>query len=116
MKGLGDRLKKARIKKGLTQIQVGEAIGISYGTLSGYERDYRNPDNQTLIKLANLYHVEVSWLLGIDSDKEKSHPATDGNKVYVFDENDEKIKDLLPKLSTKDKEWLIDTILRIKRD
>lgn len=48
MRTLGSRLKEAREKKRLTQIDVSKKLGISNGTLSGYERDYRDPDTETL--------------------------------------------------------------------
>lgn len=63
MGGLGSRLKKSRENKRLTQIEVSKKLGISNGTLSGYERDYRDPDTDTLSKLAHLYDVSLDWLL-----------------------------------------------------
>jgi len=63
MSSLGARLKQARERKRLTQAEVAAKIGISYGTLSGYERNYRDPDTDTLRKLANLYGVSTDWLL-----------------------------------------------------
>lgn len=63
MGGLGSRLRISREKKRLTQIEVAKILGISNGTLSGYERDYRDPDTETLSKLAQLYDVSLDWLL-----------------------------------------------------
>lgn len=64
MKVLGYRLKLARQHKNMTQMEVAEKLGISNGTLSGYERNYRDPDTETLAKLAELYGVSVDWLTG----------------------------------------------------
>src|SRR5690625_5614034 len=61
---LAKRLKEARNKAGLKQIDAAKKQGISNGTLSGYERDYRDPDTEILHKMANLYDVSVDWLLG----------------------------------------------------
>src|SRR5690625_4372330 len=61
---LAKRLKEARNKAGLKQIDAAKKLGISNGTLSGYERDYRDPDTEILHKMANLYEVSVDWLLG----------------------------------------------------
>lgn len=69
MNKLGRRLKEAREKTHLTQQQVADRLGISNGTLSGYERNYRDPDTDTLSKLAELYGVSVDWLTG-RTDKE----------------------------------------------
>ncbi|RXZ84623.1 XRE family transcriptional regulator [Paenibacillaceae bacterium] len=62
MSSLGVRLKKARENKRLTQMKVAKILGISNGTLSGYERNYRDPDTTTLANLADLYNVSVDWL------------------------------------------------------
>ncbi|MFD1416254.1 helix-turn-helix domain-containing protein [Oceanobacillus jeddahense] len=64
MKILSQRLREAREKAGLKQIEASKLLGISNGTLSGYEREYRDPDTDTLHKMAELYGVSVDWLLG----------------------------------------------------
>ncbi|GMX65886.1 hypothetical protein Elgi_51570 [Paenibacillus elgii] len=61
---LGARLKLEREKKGWSQIDVAEKIGITNAVLSNYERDYRDPDTQNLTKLADLYQVSTDYLLG----------------------------------------------------
>lgn len=64
MKTLGERLKIAREKKRFTQLEVAKKLDISNGAISGYERNYRDPDTETLMKLATLYEVTPNWLLG----------------------------------------------------
>lgn len=67
---LGKRLQSARKARRMTQEAAATCLGISNGTLSGYERNYRKPDPNTLIELAKLYDVEVSYLLGQNSQTE----------------------------------------------
>jgi len=64
MSTLGQRLRKARENKGWSQTFVCEKLKISNSRLSGYERDYREPDAEMLATLANLYGVSVDYLLG----------------------------------------------------
>jgi transcriptional regulator with XRE-family HTH domain len=61
---LGKRLKMERVKRNWSQKYVAEKIGITNTVLSNYERDYRDPDTETLKKLADLYEVSVDYLLG----------------------------------------------------
>lgn len=68
MSMLGNRLRQARKKKGFTQEYVAEKIGVTYQTISNYERDERDPDTETLTKLANLLEVPVGWLVGQTDD------------------------------------------------
>ena len=64
MRKLADNLKISRHKAGLTQEQVANKLGLSIGTISGYERGYRKPDPDTLNNLADLYNVTTDYLLG----------------------------------------------------
>jgi transcriptional regulator with XRE-family HTH domain len=66
---LGEKLKELRDNRGIMQRDVAEVLGIAPNTLSGYERDLRNPDSETLIKLANYYGVSVDYLLGKEDIK-----------------------------------------------
>lgn len=61
---LGERLKDARKKKNFTQMNAAKKLGVTNGALSGYERNYRDPDTDMLRKMADLYEVSTEWLLG----------------------------------------------------
>ncbi|MBU7318209.1 helix-turn-helix domain-containing protein [Paenibacillus oleatilyticus] len=59
----GERLKQSRNRKQMTQEQVAQKIGIDFTTISKYENDRSQPDNEVLQKLAQLYGVSIDWLL-----------------------------------------------------
>lgn len=88
MKSLvGDRLRKARLRKNLTQVQVKQKTGINNKTLSGYEKGIAQPDLETIKILANLYEVSVDWLTGnIDdpSPYKKISYESNTNRQYDF--------------------------------
>ena len=84
---LGKRLKSEREKRNWSQIFVAKKIGITNTVLSNYERDYRDPDTETLKRLADLYEVSADYLLG----------ASDSNqKLPLLNQKDE--KDIAKKL------------------
>lgn len=56
-------LKNLREQKGMKQIDVAKKIGISQPTLSTYEIGTRQPDNDTLIKLADFFKVSTDTIL-----------------------------------------------------
>lgn len=68
MNTFGDRLKKSRQDKKLTQIDVAKKLGIDDTTISKYENNKSEPDNDTLKKLSSLYDVSVDWLMGKPKD------------------------------------------------
>lgn len=60
-------LKQLREKNNLTQKQVGEAVGLSPITVSGWEIGRGLPDIQTLPLLADLFGVAIDQLFGRDA-------------------------------------------------
>lgn len=85
MSVLGQRLKQARENSRYTQIVAAKKLGISNGTLSGYEREYRDPDTEILNKMADLYEVSVEWLMGRTNNKQ---PKPEVLKLTPKDELD----------------------------
>lgn len=58
------RLKDLRLKKGLTQTELGKKLGVKQSTFTNWENGKREPNFETLIKLADLLEVSVDWLFG----------------------------------------------------
>lgn len=77
----GDRLKIARQNRGLTQQQVGDAIGIAKSTVTGYEKGSSEPSIEKLQKLMDLLKVDANYLLQDDIELLSS-----GNQVLSPDE------------------------------
>ena len=64
IKGLSDRLKDLRIEHKYTQSIVEELTGLDRTTISAYELGVREPSVDSLIKLADIYHVSLDYLCG----------------------------------------------------
>ncbi len=56
-------LKVARIKKGLTQAQLAEKLGVSQNTISFYETGARFPSRNNLYKLAEALDCDVKEII-----------------------------------------------------
>ncbi len=65
---IGERLKKLRTDRNLTQKQVAELFGVTISTISLYESDIRKPSYDVLIKYAAYFHVSTDYIL-MDSKK-----------------------------------------------
>ena len=76
MDGFGDRLKKLRREKDITQSQLAEVIGVVPSAVSKYERiEASYPSVEALIKIADYFNVSIDFLLrGI-----KMVPAVENN-------------------------------------
>jgi transcriptional regulator with XRE-family HTH domain len=91
MSTLGSRLRYAREKKGWTQTYVCRKLGISNSTLSGYEREYREPDADMISTFAEIYEVSPGWLLTGRTDdppsvekKDQTHEIDDPSLNIFF--------------------------------
>lgn len=70
---LGKNIKSLREKSGLNQRQLGEKLSLAESTISLYESGKREPDNTTLVRIADLFSVTTDVLLG---KKELSTPLS----------------------------------------
>lgn len=73
---LGERLKKLRTNKKLTQEQLGKIVNVTKVSISGYENGNRTPDTETLQNLANFFEVSTDYLLGRTDEPEPNKKVT----------------------------------------
>ena len=59
----GKRLKELRIEKGLSQKKLGEVFNVCNQTISFWETGSREPDLDTLLKIAHFFDVTLENLL-----------------------------------------------------
>ena len=61
---IGKRLKELRIQKGLSQQDLGDAIGVTKVSICGYENGTRLPNLEKLVSLAEELETTKDYLLG----------------------------------------------------
>lgn len=98
-----DRLRSLRERMGLNQGEAAKKMGIVRTTYSNYEAGNREPDNETLIKMAKFFDVSVDYLLGIDKPIINDQAKNDVLEKYSRLPQDEKklIDDMIRKLADK---------------
>jgi len=74
--GFGARLADLRKSCGLTQTQLGDAVGASKRVIAYYETDGGQPPGAMLPNLADMLGVSVEQLLGTKVIKKKESPKT----------------------------------------
>lgn len=95
---LAKRLSNLRNEFKKTQQQMADFLGITRPAYTAYERGTRQPDYETLKKLADFFDVSTDYLLGrTDEPQGKWRPASmdfieDENRPFVFAE---RLKDRL---------------------
>lgn len=79
--------KRLRSSSGLTQAEMAEKLRISRSTIGMYETGAREPDFETLEKIADFFNVDIDYLLG-RTDKTTLLPES-VNHYYLNDETRE---------------------------
>lgn len=69
---LSEKLKKLRMKSGLTQAELAEKIKVSPSSIGMYEQGRREPNNHTLSKICKELDAEGDYVLDLQNDKIKS--------------------------------------------
>lgn len=59
-----NKIRFLRLRSGMKQEELAEKIMVSQSSLSGYENGKFEPDSKTLLKMADIFHVSVDYLLG----------------------------------------------------
>lgn len=68
----GFKLKRLRESKNMLQKDLAKELNIAPTTISGYELETREPDNETLKKIANYFNVTIDYLLDNENSVDKS--------------------------------------------
>jgi transcriptional regulator with XRE-family HTH domain len=77
---IGERLKSLRKGVGLTQMGFAKSFQVSNGAVAMWETNKREPDNETLSRLADFFGVSVDYLLGRENEKTPPVELTEGEK------------------------------------
>lgn len=87
---IGNRLKELRNDKDILQKELAEKLGLTQQTISLYESNKREPDYETLHKIANFFDVSTDYILGLtnersSADKIKKAISDDPELVAFWD-------------------------------
>ncbi|KZM54943.1 helix-turn-helix domain-containing protein [Aeribacillus pallidus] len=82
----GKRLASLRKKMGISQYELADRLGFSRGQLANYEQGKRQPDFDTLQKIADFFEVSTDYLLGRSENKKSDWDS----KLPELTEKDER--------------------------
>ena len=75
MSNFAERIKSLRTERGITQEQLASLLKVSRSTIGMYESGKREPDFETSEAIADIFNVDMDYLMG-RSDIERKHPIT----------------------------------------
>lgn len=98
----GERLKKARQEKGISQSELGQIVGIHYTQIGRYESKGVKPAGDVLAKISNALGVTSDFLMSGSHHEQAEAALTDRELLSQFQRveqlpNDKKaiVKELL---------------------
>ena len=74
---LGQKIKKLRSEKGLTQKDLADKVHVTFQTVSKWENDENEPDVQTLRELAKLFDCSMDYLLSEEAEEQIQEAEAD---------------------------------------
>lgn len=104
-----NRIREIRKEKGLTAKYLALELGIAESTVSQYENSKREPDQNTLIQIADILGVSLDYLLcRSEQDDIKKQPPAQGEEL------DNSLISLLMELNPQDAQRVRDFVEGLK--
>ncbi len=96
-KYIGDRIKKIREQKGMSQKTLGLMLGLSDKAISSYESGRTTPSLETLIKISKELKKPISYFIDTNQEEISLHDKIDKTEKAVKEilEDMQRIKELL---------------------
>lgn len=81
--------KRLRKEQGLTQGAIAEKLGVSKSTVAMWETGQRFPSPELYEQIADYFNVDIDYLYGRTTVRQKIHFDSDGNRMVAVDSQDE---------------------------
>lgn len=118
---LGERIQQLRTKNGYSQEMLANLLGVSRQCISHYESNRRVPQLLTLLKLADIFNVNVETVVSLmPTEKDSAYLLRENNFIIGVHSDGLDFTNLTPmevlllnyfrSLSTEEKENLMDQL------
>ncbi len=71
MRTQGERIKKLRKSKGVTQRELAQRLGISEQAVSKWEKNLSNPSTKNLLQIAKIFNVSITYFYQSEESQSK---------------------------------------------
>lgn len=106
---VGGRLRSLRKQKGMTQKELAALLGVTDAAIGMWENEKRDPDYETLVRLAQIFNTSVDYLLGHTDNRQPISPRNEPKSLEDFLREQEVMFDGVP-LTDEDKESILQAL------
>lgn len=96
---IGQRVKKLRIEKHLTQSELAEKLGYKSKTSVAHIENGRDIPRSMVVTLSKVLNTTPAYLMGWEDEKAALKAETDSNKELELTENEKAIVDIFKSLT-----------------
>ena len=82
MRTIAETIKKLRTEKNLTIRELANELDVSYSSIGMYEQGRRQPNYETLEKIADYFNVDMNFLLGKSDIRNSYNIKKKDTKIY----------------------------------
>lgn len=120
MTSFKEMLKYLRTRENLSQSELADKLGVAKSTISMYEVGKREPDFETLEAIADLFNVDMNFLLGKEGSENDTYYLNDEAREmaqFMFENPEYKVLfDASRKVKKEDIEFVKQMIDRMRGD
>lgn len=95
-----NRIAFFRRESGMNQKELGQQLGVAQTTVSAWERGINEPDNESMHKMAKLFHTTIGYLSGYEPESFKRGLSDKEFELYQ--------RGIMERISQQDMERLIE--------
>lgn len=110
---IGNTIAELRKSTGMTQREFSKTVGVSESSIAHYEQGITVPSADMLLKYANYFDVNIDYLFGRCRCKVK---YSDLNSVLAYHMTISDMINVISKLSSKQKNYLYETIILLENE
>ena len=100
---IGENIRTLRQRKGLTQEQVAQQLGVTYQAVSKWENDTNTPDIALLPEIASLFGVTIDALFNQDATSPlEGLPLEDDGIIRIVQLRGRQVLKVTPRMSPDD--------------
>ncbi len=107
---IGEKIKRLRLKKGLTQEELGERTDLSKGYISQLERDLSSPSIETLFSILEVLGCSPKEFFDDDTHVQKVVYKRDERTSFIDEEKGYHIEWLVPESNENEMEPILLTL------
>lgn len=91
---LGDAVRRARVKQGLTQNEVAEAIHVEVRTIINIEKHRGNPKMEVLYPLVRALNIDAREIFNPETERES--PALEQLRLLIEQCSEDEAESIIP--------------------